>query len=592
MLLRFNGPFVGINQVADSGFLEKQEAEDAKNLDFSSGTLRKRAGWSESADFSAYGRIGGLYQYEQNDGTLIRLVHAGQKLFVWDPLTGTQTELGSNVMSTLEPSEFFTVNNRVFFGTPSGFKVTDGTSVFAVNIAQPSAAPSVAAAAHAGTVIPKLGTYDYKITFYSTTWGQESPASAASSPVTTTAVNGQINLTSLPTAVPGGADARVDQKRIYRRKVSASESVWTRIADVTLATSSYNDTISDNDVDVTRIAPPSANLAPSSMKAAAYQGGVFFFIDWTLPTTVYYTLPNQPWVVAGSLEIGSAGDSDPITGLVAFQGNVVVFKEASTWQLSGTTTSNFYVRRIKRGVGCVCDRAIVEVNDVLYFGGQDDIYRYDGGDFQRIGKKVKNNYRNRELSRDRFMIAEHNQELGMILFQWTPGGGSANTDGAALFYEHTASVGALSWCPWGFGSTGMSSMARLKNPTTKQVVLVYGFESGSVGDIVGSSDDGQPIEFYWTGPRIDADYPGHFKAWGEVTVDFNRQAIDSLVEIWFAKEEITAPAHWQTHNSIDGVFRGRLGRSSRTLQLKIRGNSTQECEVSGFQVRAEVAGRV
>jgi hypothetical protein len=296
--------------------------------------------------------------------------------------------------------------------------------------------------------------------------------------------------------------------------------------------------------------------------------------------------------VAGSLEIGSLGDSDPITGLAAFQGNVVCFKQASVWQVAGTAAANFYVRRIKRGVGCVNDRSIVEANDILYFGGQDDIYRYDGGDFQRIGKKVKDNYRGREFSRDRFMIAEHNQELGMILFQWTPGGGSANTDGAALFYEHSTTMGTLSWCPWSFGATGMASMARLKNPTTQQVVLVYGFENGSVGEIVGYSDDGLPIEFYWTGPRVDAEFPGNFKQWGDVVVDFNRQAVESLVEIWFAKEEITAPSHWQTHDSVVGVFRGRLGRSSRTLQLKIRGNSTVACEVASFSLRAEVAGRV
>ena len=592
MLLRFTGPFVGINQVIDSGFLAKREAEDAKNLDFSKGTIRKRDGWAQVSDFSDHGRVLGMYQYEQNDGTLIRLVHAGVKLFKWDPLTGTQTELGSSVMVANEPSEFFTVNNRVFFGTPSGFKVTDGTSVFAVNIAQPSAAPSVAAAAHnAATEIPKLGTYDYKITFYSTTWGMESPASVASGPVTTTSTNGQINLASLPTSVPGGGDTRVDKKRIYRRKVSASESVWTRIVDVDLATSSYEDAISDNDVDVTRIAPPSENLAPSSMRHAAFQGGVFYFTDFGNPTRVHYTLTNQPWVVAGSLEVGSSGDSDPITGLAAFQGNVVVFKESSTWQLSGNDPKTFYVRKIHKAVGCVSDRAICEVDDTLYFGSKKDIYSYDGGTFLPLGKKVKTAYRGRELSRDRFMVAEVSLAMGAIIFQWTPSGGAENTTGAVLFYEHSRNVESLSWCPWSFGALGMSAMAQLKDPTTKDTSVFYGFSSGLVGAVSGSSDDGLPIEFFWTGPRIDADWPDYFKSWGEVAVDFNRQAVDSLVEVWFAKEEITDPAHWQTHNSIDGVFRGRLGRSSRTLQLKFRGNSGQPCEIASWSLRAEVQGR-
>jgi hypothetical protein len=591
MLLRFKGPFVGINQAVDSGYLDKSEAEDCRNLDLSSGTLRKRSGWSEAADFSAYGKILGMYQYEQNDGTLIRFIHAGAKLFKWDPLTGTQTELGSNVMNASEPSEFFTVNNRVFFGTLSGFKVTDGTSVFAVNIAAPTSGPTVAAEAHAGTEIPKLGTYDYKITFYSTTWGLESPASPASSPVTTTAANGRIQLSSLPSAVPGGGDTRVDQKRIYRRKVSASESVWTRIADVSLATTDYEDAISDNDVDVTRIAPPSANLAPSSVKHMAFQGGVFFFTDATNPTRLYYTLAAQPWVVAGSLEIGSSGDSDPITGIAAFQGQVIVFKQRSTWTLSGNSPATFFQRRIHSAVGCVSDRAIVEVDDTLYFPSQNSIYSYDGANFVDIGKKLKTSYLGREFSRDRFMIGEHDLELGAIIFQWTPGGGSANTDGATFFYRHSMSVGSASWCPWGFGATGMSSITRFKDPTTQLVEVFYGFESGSLGAAGGFSDDLLPIEYYWTGPRFDAEFPERWKRWGELFVDFNRQAVDSLVEIHFAKEEITAPAIWKTHNMVDGVFRSRLAHSSRTLQLKLRGNSQAPAEIVSWAVRAEVAGR-
>jgi len=71
-------------------------------------------------------------------------------------------------------------------------------------------------------------------------------------------------------------------------------------------------------------------------------------------------------------------DGDPITGLVSYFDNLIVFKHNSIWFLSGDNAQNWFEKKNQKSVGCVAPKSIVSTPyGILFYGSDNQIYLFN-----------------------------------------------------------------------------------------------------------------------------------------------------------------------------------------------------------------------
>lgn len=84
-------------------------------------------------------------------------------------------------------------------------------------------------------------------------------------------------------------------------------------------------------------------------------------------------------------------DGEPIECLLASEDILYIGKRNSMWQLTGSSSSSFALRRMTAG-GCAPGRSMVETPFGLFAAGVDTVWRYTGGAWADIGGPIQNSY--------------------------------------------------------------------------------------------------------------------------------------------------------------------------------------------------------
>jgi len=103
------------------------------------------------------------------------------------------------------------------------------------------------------------------------------------------------------------------------------------------------------------------------------------------PDYLYYSASGAPTTVQGFIRVASQ-QGDGITGLLSVADvdyyddalpadQMVVFKAASIWLLSGFTFTNYRLSQLMSGVGLVAPRGYCKTNLGVYFVGADGLYK-------------------------------------------------------------------------------------------------------------------------------------------------------------------------------------------------------------------------
>ena len=275
----------------------------------------------------------------------------------------------------------------------------DGTNdIERVGIPAPSTAPSVASSSTGIT-----GTFQYAYTFYDSTDNRESDLSPVAE---ITVSNKEVNLTSLETSV---AATGVDKKRIYRT-ISNSGS-FRLVAEITLATTTYDDTTADSDLGVTyggtnhdgttgRFGLPPAN----SYINAAYKNRIWW-VDAAEPVKVVRSLPY----IGDDIEAEYC-DSDnvsyadkPITALFPTPARLLCFHANAIGFFTGDAEP-FRYQTLYQGEGTVFPQSIASDGKRIVFVGQSGIMTLDGEGVRRISQDI-----DRELMQ--ILSTEYNASL-------------------------------------------------------------------------------------------------------------------------------------------------------------------------------------
>lgn len=584
--LRVDGPFHGINKAVSPAFLPATMAQDALNFELTQGTARKRSGWLSKMAFSD--PILGAYDYFKvvtGAVTIYQMVKSGSYLYATQNWTVPAAELDSGLSGT-EYLSCVTANNRLYYCDGTVFKVTDGETSYNAQITRPPAVDKATLATNGAGHLS--GEYDYKWTFYSSTWGQESPASDESDTIVTSA--NAVTVTISGTT----SDARVDKKRVYRRKVSASESIWKYVGEVAVAETTFEDNVRDLEASTIITSPLSYDESLPAFRYLAYQGEVMFLGGSDLyPTRVYYTRPGMPWSVTAFFDVGSGTDTDPVTGIVAFRGFVVVFKERSIWNLSGNDETSFYFTKQVAGRGCKSHHSIIEEGGRLYFLGEDGFYVYDGSSCEKISgtsqhDPIQPDITNRNYARDRYCQGVWDPDRQAALWSYSTAGAAANDQVYALFMEHSKRMEYPCWTRWVL--TDLTWLGNLTDSATRQRSVYPCFADGQVGEFLGDSDNGTPIECLWKTGEITGGNEARWKTYGEFELLLTPQVSGTVVARCYLDGAATATTI-KSSTQDEPVIRARVGHSGSKIVLEFYGALEVPFEFSGFTLSYTVAGR-
>ena len=590
--LVFSGPFVGLNLKKDASRLNLGEALVAKNVILDKGTILKREGWESVHTFSSSGTVCGLFNWVQNNGTVVQILKQDGYLWKCTDLGGTPSvaQLGSQDFHASNLADAAIVNNRIYICDGTGFKVTDGTTTYAPQIPRPSSAPTVTAVANGIKVL--TGDYDYKYSYYSSTWGQESPSSNASAVVSPDGQDVQLTDWDISTC-----DARVDKFRIYRRRIDTNESEWrlvTEIAKPGNTTDIHEDDEADNDLSNLYNAPLSYSTALPNMSFMTYQNGVLFMVSKTSPDRIYVSMPGRPWVVTYFLTVeGTDGqDTEAITGLAAFQGVVVVFKENSIWILSGDDVGNFRAQRVVSHVGCRSHHSIQCIDNLIYFLSEEGIFAFDGANATEISRPVQPLLLDRNFSRDAFCISTHDYENNALIWSFASAGETTNDTTIVFFYRNTAETQMPSWAQWEFNDTP-SFYSLVSDATTKKRSVGIGWATKEFGLYGGvDDDDGNDITFQWKTGKTDYMAPTRNKRWGLFVAEFAKQtSYSSILVRGYRNSDTQSFIIGPMHNMQEPIFRRRLKRWSRDLSIEFYQDSQTPLEIIGWRIEAEIKGK-
>lgn len=595
--IRVKAPFIGLNLNTQAGDLSPAEAQVAQNVSLHSGTIRSRPGWT--AMNVTFENPLGIYDYlKANESVsggieVFQIFKDGSHLYVFDGVTFT--ELGSSLaLSTEELASFVTVNNRVYIADGVKFLVTDGSSVYDAQVDRPVGGGDPVAHGTGNLT----GTYDYKFTWYSSTWGQETPSSDPTAEVV--CVSSHVDIGFISPIPHDRADGRFDLKKIYRRKVSANETTWSYVASIAHNAETYTDDISDSNVDILTTAPLSYASENPLVRYLAWQDDVLFAAgEDAYPTRLYYSRVGQPFAIDDYLEIGSAHDTDKITGLIAFQGLMYVFKARSIWALSGNSADTFSCKKIVPGIGCVSHHSIVAVGDLVYFLSDDGFYAFDGSQSVRLGgalDPVGPALSARRRSRDRFVIGAWDQSCGCVVWAYSPDGGTSNTRCLVYFIDNSKRVGQASWAQWSF-TYSVQCLSIITNAISGARRLCIGFgnygPNATIGLLDATDDNGVAIFPQWLTVPITMGEPTMLKTCSILEVFGSRAATESVIKISYNIQPLSSVwielGLW--HQDSDDTFVRNLARTSRRIAFGFDGQSASNAmSIEGFSLEAELSG--
>jgi len=351
----------GLNTRDLDTIIQDNELSDVANFNFDKrGALKVRPGFTKFGNTAlgsfAVKSMGGYYKVGEDveviatGSTIISKVTSTSKTDIKEGLTGDGLIFDLHQYM----NHYYMAN-----GTDS-VQVYNGTSVWDIGYPIPTSNCSAAQDGTTGGLEAK--TYKYKITYYYA----DGESNCCSDVTSQLAVAGKsIALTDIP--IDGGT--RVTQRKIYRTTGDGSTyKLLTTLSDNT--TEEYTDSIADSglgaDMDTDNDTPPVLKYVVN------HKGRLWGMGDPDHPSRVYYSKALHPESFP-PLYYWDAGTDDGTigTGLNINLGMLVIFKDYSTWIISGDTPTgtspDMELINANPRVGCVSFKTMAHAGNDLIF---------------------------------------------------------------------------------------------------------------------------------------------------------------------------------------------------------------------------------
>lgn len=300
-----------------------------------------------------------------NNGYLISLANGTPTTLLTTAFSGAPTAYVS----------WATFGDRAFAVNGTDKIKTDGTTVTNFGIAQPASGAWSAVAAASGVSLP-AGDYRLVITYVNSSTGHEGPQSDPKSVTITAGQRIQVTLPSVATV----GDSQVDYARIYLEQSgtrndfflvadgtspAVSTSGWALNAGTTATV--YIDS-TQAQIDVFRTLSPGVNKHYPPPTGALHMAAKHQRMFVAVGTDLYWSDVGQPEafdITDNTIPIGE--DGEVITGLVALEDILVIFKKNITYALVGSSPTSWEVVEVDKTIGCAAHQSIAQVGNRLFW---------------------------------------------------------------------------------------------------------------------------------------------------------------------------------------------------------------------------------
>ena len=290
----------------------------------------------------------GLFEYQKVDGVLQQIAATTKQIYA---LTGSDVwgavGIADRTGTSRDLSAATTINDLFIIGNGVDPNIMyDGVTTYNLGISAPVSAP-VATAGNAG---PLIGVYSYMMTYVNTTLQHESNPTDVSNDVTVD--NQEIVLSGLPTS----DDPQVDARRLYR--TTTGGAIYLLVAEVpNNGVDIYTDNVPDTDLGIAVDQFGNGVPAPFSI-CAVLNGSVFMAAPNS--SDLYFTKVNFPNAQdADDFRSLGKNDGESITAIKNFLGFLVIFKDGSIWQSSGSDRTSYAFDRIVSNVGALNQQCVL-----------------------------------------------------------------------------------------------------------------------------------------------------------------------------------------------------------------------------------------
>lgn len=290
------------------------------------------------------------------DGGLLRTVNSS---------TNDYTTVYSGLTTSAE-GMFLPIEQFLVYANGADQPVAyDGATATELGITGPAAAPGTALA---GTGL--TGTFGYRYTYFSTTYGWESNPSPA---VSVSPADDTVTLTLVAATHP-----YADRIRIYRTTDGGATYLY--LDDIASNLTTYAD---DGSVTLSAVAVEEDNDIPLDYENIAFHKGFAF---GSIGKTLYWSKATRidAWPILNSTDVPFEGN-DTIVALKSFQDTLLIFGNNNTVILAGDS-GNWVLIRQDVDIGCASRKAIVDVEDTLVFLSYQAIHSFPG--FQQVAPKL------------------------------------------------------------------------------------------------------------------------------------------------------------------------------------------------------------
>lgn len=260
---------------------------------------------------------------------------------------------------------------------------------YRLGIPAPAAAPTVAETVPSADP-DALEEDRYYVYTLVDAWGREGPPSLASAAVTTKdGATIQVTMGVTPTGNYNfGAGAL---RRIYRTNTGTSDTAFQFVAEVTIATTVFNDTVLNRDLAEVLITtewdgPPDddAGLYPSGpmVGLVALPNGVLAgFSGNTLCL-------SEPYVPHAFPVAYRRPVPDDIVALVPTDAGLVVLTEGKPWIAVGSDPSAIHMQELDENQACVSKRSAVDMGGMAIFASPDGLVAVDSGNVVLLTESI------------------------------------------------------------------------------------------------------------------------------------------------------------------------------------------------------------
>lgn len=319
--------------------------------------------------------------------TVLRAFRLPQAVTAPIPMNGADTWLGfydANVdfvrTPVLEDSferYYWTGDSFNLSGVPqynTRARINAASPPFILGVPTPIAAPTITPAAGLSS------TRAYVYTFISA-YGEEGPPSP---PTTATGDPGTWILSGMDTTVPDPTDTNITTKRIYRTVTGNTTTEYFFVADIALATATYNDAQSDTTV-ANNFTMPSLTWTPPP---ATLQGVVVHpggFLVGFSGRDLWMSEPYRPH--AWPVQYIQTCQTE-IVG-IAIYGNVIVVTTTShPYFAEGMNPLNVTLQKLDSIDPCISRRSIATTVDGVYYSSPQGIIRHTGGSTELVTRQL------------------------------------------------------------------------------------------------------------------------------------------------------------------------------------------------------------